>query len=80
MPAVRASTPSTLQGYTQVVSQTPTAAPASVDTSKGSLRSSMMRASMPIMASTNDAFTRQFYGQENIPQQRILPAKRGGSL
>ena len=41
-------------------------------------RSAYMVASMPLMASTGDAFQRQFYGSINTPQQRILPAKRGG--
>jgi hypothetical protein len=37
-----------------------------------------MIASMPLMASTEDALQRQFYSSQNIPAQRILPAKRGG--
>lgn len=41
-------------------------------------RSPYMHASMPLMASTNDAL-RQFYSQANVPQQRILPAKKGGA-
>jgi len=41
-------------------------------------RSPMMLASMPLMASTGDAFARQFYNVTGTPQQRILPAKRGG--
>lgn len=40
-------------------------------------RSPYMRASMPLMASTGDAFARQFYAQNGLPSQRILPAKRG---
>jgi hypothetical protein len=40
-------------------------------------RSPFMLASMPLMASTADAFSRQFYGQGNVPSQRILPAKKG---
>jgi hypothetical protein len=40
-------------------------------------RSPFMLNSMPLMASTGDAFQRQFYGQSNIPSQRILPAKKG---
>ena len=43
----------------------------------GQNRSPFMHASMPLMASTNDALT-QFYGPETLPQQRILPAKKGG--
>jgi len=41
-------------------------------------QSPMMLASMPLMASTGDAFQRQFYNQTGTPRQRILPAKRGG--
>lgn len=41
-------------------------------------RSAFMLSSMPLMASTGDAFQRQFYGAGSTPQQRILPAKRGG--
>jgi hypothetical protein len=40
-------------------------------------RSPYMRASMPLMASTGDAFARQFYAKNGLPQQRILPAKKG---
>jgi hypothetical protein len=36
-----------------------------------------MVASMPLMASTGDAFQRQFYSTQNIPAQRILPAGKG---
>ena len=41
------------------------------------IRRPFMHASMPLMASTNDALS-QFYSPQNIPQQRILPAKKGG--
>jgi hypothetical protein len=37
-----------------------------------------MLASMPAMASTADAFTRQFYGGGNLPTHRILPVGKGG--
>jgi hypothetical protein len=40
-------------------------------------RSPFMLTSMPLMASTGDAFQRQFYSRANTPSQRILPAKRG---
>jgi hypothetical protein len=36
-----------------------------------------MTASMPLMASTGDAFARQFYAENGLPSQRILPAKKG---
>jgi hypothetical protein len=41
-------------------------------------RSPYMLTSMPLMASTGDAFQRQFYSRASTPSQRILPAKRGG--
>jgi len=41
-------------------------------------RSPYMLSSMPLMASTGDAFARQFYGHGNTPSQRIMPAKKGG--
>ena len=42
-------------------------------------RSSMMLAAMPLMASTNDALDRQFYGGANVPRYRILPADKGST-
>jgi hypothetical protein len=36
-----------------------------------------MLASMPLMASTADAFQRQFYGGSKVPTFRILPVKKG---
>ena len=40
--------------------------------------SPFMLASMPLMASTNDALT-QFYGNWSIPQFRTVPVQHGGS-
>jgi hypothetical protein len=36
-----------------------------------------MLASMPLMASTEDAFGRQFYGGSKVPTYRTLPVKKG---
>jgi hypothetical protein len=36
-----------------------------------------MLASMPLMASTGDAFQRQFYGGSKVPTYRVLPVKKG---
>jgi hypothetical protein len=36
-----------------------------------------MLSSMPLMASTGDAFAKQFYSNANTPSQRIMPAKKG---
>lgn len=74
MPRIRQSANVDLQGYTQVQSQPVTAAAVS-STLNAITRSPFMHAAMPLMASTSDSFTRQFYGQDSIPQQRILPAK-----
>ena len=41
-------------------------------------RNPTMLASMPVTASTADAFTRQFYGGTNVPTSRTLPAGKGG--
>ena len=79
MPSIRASGTVNLRGWQAA----PTAPAATVQTkavpsdSQTPVRSSIMHASMPLMASTADAFTRQFYSQDNLPQQRILPAKKG---
>ena len=51
--------------------------PALPPTKNPLVRSPLMHASMPLMASTADAFVRQFYSPANIPQQRILPVKGG---
>ncbi len=40
-------------------------------------RSPNMLASMPLKASTADAFQRQFYGGSRVPTYRTLPARRG---
>lgn len=42
-----------------------------------STRNPTMLASMPLMATTADAFQRQFYGGARVPSYRILPAKKG---
>ena len=36
-----------------------------------------MHASMPLMASTSDAFPKQFNTTSGTPQTRILPVKKG---
>ena len=41
-------------------------------------RSPFMHASMPLMASTADAFARQFYSPAKLPQQRMMPTAKGG--
>lgn len=74
MPSNRASMNPNMDGW-QRVDTTP--APAPADTQANPLqRSALMHASMPLMASTADAFARQFYGAGNLPQYRTLPAKK----
>lgn len=77
-PSIRASARPNLRGWQ------PAQDPSTVDTAKTippepdpTERSPYMRASMPLMASTGDAFARQFYAKNGLPQQRILPAKKG---
>lgn len=79
MPSVKSSARPNLRGW-QLTQNIPAggekrAAPAEPDPTA---RSPFMRASMPLMASTGDAFQRQFYTQNGLPQQRILPAKSKG--
>jgi hypothetical protein len=78
MPSIRQSATVNTAGW-EPVAQTPNTAPDTpvLPTPDPLARSPFMRSSMPLMASTADAFTRQFYGKGSIPQQRILPAKRG---
>lgn len=39
-------------------------------------RSTLMHASMPVIAATYDSLTRQFYGNHRFPLTRILPPRR----
>lgn len=79
MPTLTASSKVKMTGWQQAgatpqASDTQTPAP---QPDPHTTRSAQMSASMPLMASTNDAL-HQFYSPQNIPQQRILPvpAKR----
>jgi hypothetical protein len=65
-----------MQGWQQGPSSAPKQPPNPPEPST-SLRHPNMLASMPLMASTGDAFQRQFYGGANVPTYRILPAKKG---
>jgi hypothetical protein len=55
----------------------PTQPPAPAPEKADPGRSPNMLSSMPLMASTADAFQRQFYGHSSTPSYRILPVKRG---
>jgi hypothetical protein len=75
MPPVRQSVIRNLKGWQPV--QNPIASP--VKSAPPTLpnvpsRSPFMHASMPLVASTLDSFTRQFYNGSTVPQTRILPA------
>jgi hypothetical protein len=68
-----------MAGWTQLTTpangHTPTPSPVEAHETV-LLRSPLMHAAMPLMASTADAFVRQFYSTGNLPQNRILPAKK----
>ena len=80
MPSIRASAKPDLKGW----EPSPASPAGNVQTSNPPnppyplSRSPFMHASMPLMASTGDAFARQFYSSSNLPQERTLPAKKGG--
>lgn len=82
MPTLKQSSAVNLAGWQPVATPTATAQPAKTAISSPPdsriKRNANMLASMPLMASTNDALTRQFYGGTNVPTYRILPAKRSG--
>lgn len=80
MPSVKQSARVNLNDWTPVQNDTKKGGdtPAAPTPPDPQARSAYMLASMPLMASTGDAFARQFYGAGSTPQQRILPAKRGG--
>jgi hypothetical protein len=40
---------------------------------ENTMRSSFMHCAMPVLASTYDSLTRQFYGNPRVPTTRILP-------
>ena len=77
MPSIRQSQQVNMDGWTQNTAETPrTSAP--LPESDPQAKSPFMHAAMPLMASTGDAFARQFYGGGNLPSFRTLPFKRGG--
>jgi hypothetical protein len=79
MPSVKQSARVDLQGWqpAQAAPQRGGEIPSAPTPPDPTARSPYMLTSMPLMASTGDAFARQFYGSGNNPSQRILPAKRG---
>jgi hypothetical protein len=80
MPTLKQSSAVNMSGWQPIApqaaaSQTKTAPAAPTD--PRITRDPRMLASMPLMASTGDAFYRQFYGGPNLPTYRILPTKGG---
>jgi hypothetical protein len=65
------------QPTTTPVAVRPTTAASAPDDPR-TTRNPRMLAAMPLMATSSDSLTRQFYGGSNLPTYRILPAKRGG--
>lgn len=85
MPSVKQSQNVSMNGWQQTPpkpqdSTLQTAQPAAEPPASGGYpnMSPFMLASMPLMASTNDALT-QFYGNWSIPQFRVVPIQHGGS-
>jgi hypothetical protein len=85
MPSVRQSQNVSMTGWQPAQPKTPDTTLQSTDpkaeppaTGGYPNMSPFMLASMPLMASTNDALT-QFYGNFNIPQFRTVPMQHGGS-
>lgn len=79
MPSIRQSARPDTRGWEQAQTPSVTDKKAAPPPDPDPLqRSAFMSASMPLMASTGDAFARQFYTPSGLPQQRILPAKKGG--
>jgi len=81
MPSIKASMKPNMQGWKPSPSTAETAEKSDSPPSPpdNQTRSPYMHASMPLMASTNDALA-QYYSQDNMPQQRILPARPGGAV
>ena len=79
MPSIRASARPNLKGWQPLSNPPPGEAKTrpSEPPYQGEIRSPFMQASMPLMASTSDAFPKQFNSSPATPQTRILPVKQG---
>lgn len=64
-----------MQGYQPVQPQR-TLQPLIPPSNTAPARHPNMLASMPLMATTADAFQRQFYGGSKVPSYRVLPVKK----
>ena len=85
MPSIKQSVNPNMSGWTQQPAKAPaqlqqqdTQASEPPATGGYPNMSPFMLASMPLMASTNDALT-QFYGNWSIPQFRTVPVQHGGN-
>lgn len=82
MPTLKQSSAVNMAGWQPVASSATSSQPAKTAPAAPSdphvTRDPRMLASMPLMASTGDAFYRQFYGGPNVPTFRILPVRGGG--
>lgn len=76
MASLRQAARADMTGYIPAPSQ-PVPIPSRPPEPSTSVRNPNMLAAMPLMATTADAFQRQFYGGANVPTYRILPAKKG---
>jgi hypothetical protein len=65
-----------MQGYQPMPAQR-TLQPSTPPSNPTPTRHPNMLASMPLMATTADAFQRQFYGGSKVPSYRVLPVKKG---
>lgn len=83
MPTLKQSSAVNMAGWRPVAPQAASSQPAktapAAPTDPRIVRNPYMLASMPLMASTGDAFYRQFYGGPNIPTYRILPVQGASS-
>jgi hypothetical protein len=74
MPTLKQSSAVNMAGWQPVAPRAASSQPAkTAPTDPSTRRNPQMLAAMPLMASTNDALTRQFYGGQNVPTFRILP-------
>jgi hypothetical protein len=80
MTTLRQSSNVNMDGWEPVTPQTQPQ-PRSAPVDPRTLRNPQMLAPMPLLASSLDALSRQFYGGPNLPTYRILPpsSKRGGA-
>jgi hypothetical protein len=79
MPTLKQASNANMKGWQPVPAPPPQAVqkPTLPNPLNNPQRLPTMLSSMPLMASTADAFIRQFYGGTNVPKYRILPAGGG---